>query len=388
LSFIARNFGKVNSDSLSVLIKRTLNNGQELLTTYKFSTVLYLDTLSVVIDNDIESNFGNNKFEVILDSDFNVSELNETNNSGLFNFFIPLNAPFNLFPLNFGIANTKKVILKSQTANTILGPRDFIFELDTSANFNSPVRMETTIGNKVLAEWQVDLLDDDSVVYYWRVKFSNPMPGESSDYIQSSFLYINNGPEGWAQSHFPQFASNELSGLIANDLTRKQDFKETEFTYSVTTYGANDPNHNQTDILLLYDEVPFIFSLLDPTRLCANNSIAALAIDKSSLSPYRIFSVDKTCGSFTRLVNNITNLLDPSDFIAQFVDGVNNGDKVILFSMGSVAFESLSASQITKLGELGASAAVLNGLVNGQPYILIGTKGSAPGDPAGGIKLW
>jgi len=164
LSFVVRNFGKVNKDSLSVLIKRTLNSGNELLMSYKLPTVLYRDTLSVVIDNDIENSFGNNKFEVILDSDFTVSELNETNNSAMFSFFIPLNAPFNLFPLNFGIENSKQVTLKSQTANTILGPRDFIFELDTSANFNSPAGIETTISNKVLAEWQVNLLDNDSIV--------------------------------------------------------------------------------------------------------------------------------------------------------------------------------------------------------------------------------
>ena len=79
------------------------------------------------------------------------------------------------------------------------GTRDFLFQLDTSANFNSPFLKTNTVNAKLLARWETELLPatpaNDSIVYYWRTKFSNIQGGESDEWVQSSFIYMNIAPE-------------------------------------------------------------------------------------------------------------------------------------------------------------------------------------------------
>ena len=98
-----RNFGAAKSGQLPVRIIRTLNDNSKITYDSLFTSVFFEDTLIFKIKKSISGGFGTNQFEVTIDPEGKIKELNESNNSGILSAFIPLNGTKNLFPLPYGI---------------------------------------------------------------------------------------------------------------------------------------------------------------------------------------------------------------------------------------------------------------------------------------------
>src|SRR5690606_28536040 len=213
--------------------------------------VLYADTLKLVITNYSEDdNFGDNEFELTLDYTNQSEELDEMNNVATLNFFIPLGGTTNLFPHNFAIVPQNNPELIVQSNNVLDASRTYLFQIDTSSFFNSPAFKQQSISASAMATWKPTLIESsagDSIVYFWRTKFADPKPGEDSTWTHSSFVYIQNSPEGWAQSHYYQYKNNERNGLKFNDSRRRVDFEENVTPVDVTVYGANHPTKGYID---------------------------------------------------------------------------------------------------------------------------------------------
>ena len=62
-----------------------------------------------------------------------------------------------------------------------------------------------------------------------------------------------------------------------------------------------------------------------------------------------------------------------------YVDNVPTGDSVLMYSIGNAQYSLWPAAAKLKLGELGVSVAQLNSLQDGEPVIIYGRKGIAPG---------
>src|SRR5690606_38193279 len=120
---------------------------------------------------------------------------------------------------DYAIVGQQSVTLLAQPGDwqgTLLNgkERNMLFELDTVMSFDSPFKKQTIINVLGLAKWEVNLLnEDDTVVYYWRTKFADPLPGELDSWAESSFTYIQGSPPGWAQSESGQLLKNEITGL-------------------------------------------------------------------------------------------------------------------------------------------------------------------------------
>ena len=65
--------------------------------------------------------------------------------------------------------------------------------------------------------------------------------------------------------------------------------------------------------------------------------------------------------------------------LEEYIDLVSPGDFVLLFSIGNVNYQSWPAATQNKIQEIGASPATITQLQNGDPYIILGRKGAAPG---------
>ena len=386
LGVITRNLGISGSKPLNLGVRRTFSDGQTI--TYDsafYAPVSYQDTLYFTIRSNEIANFGENQFEVILDFNETIREANEGNNVGILSAFIPLGGTVNLSPTPFAIVSKQPVRLLAQSSNLLSGQRGFQFELDTAATFDSPWKQSQLVTAEALAQWEVSLLDDvvanDSVVYYWRTKFQTPQVGEDSTWTRSSFIYIKNSPKGWSQSELPQFDVDLKTGININQ--NIWEFATTDTRLQVTTFGKDHPSNEPANIKVDIAGQAFIVG----NRLCATNSMNAVAFDRSTTIPYPVvvkpgFDVldPNRCGRSPQVINRYNNSeVNSQNKLDQYINLVPDGDYVLLFSIGTILYESWTSDLIIALQTIGVAPSSLAGLQNGEPIIVLGRKGASSG---------
>lgn len=381
LKIIVQNYGRTKEDILNVRVTRTLNDNSTITYDSSFLPVLYRDTLTFNIPRDVKG-FGNNVFVVSVDYLNEIAELNEANNKATYNFFIPLNAARSLYPQGFAIVNTLTTNLMVQSANIMDAARDFVIQVDTTDTFESNYMREFTVNGKIAMQ-QISLLaSEDTLAYYWRVRFAQPSPDESPEWTMTSFTYIKDGTEGWAQVHFPQYMSNEASGLVKDSDGRLLRLEETITDVSIRTFGSVNPTpYTQVSVQLNHSEYN-TQSL--PELLCRNNTLNLIVFDKTTTAPYMPVNVQypdkRACGRRPEAITSYTvgefeaaggkNLID-------YINNVSEGDSVVLFSIGNLNYSAWSSTVRNKLAELGIASAALTSLQAGEPVVIFGRKGAA-----------
>ncbi len=373
-----RNFGAYLNDSLEVFVRRTLQNG----TIIDYDTITYkpvrnTDTLTYIISNNFEDNFGTNSFEIVLDPANKLTEHSKINNRIFYNYFIPLSGTINLSPANYSIVTSKPISLMAQISSQPSESRTVEFELDANPDFSSTNRGEAS--GTLITEWSgFTIPDTDSVAYYWRSKYKDLAPGESDDWSESSFTYIKEGDEGWAQVENAQIANNSLSGLVIDDATKKLKFIETLLDIEVKTFGAKSALTNE-DVEFLIDGQAFILG--SSFQSCADNRLAIVAFNHKNASPYApIFGgqVDTwTCGRSPQVINIVDDV--NGTLLDQVLDAIKPNDYVLVFTIGQFDF-NLGGIPIAKLEDLGADASILSAKLPDEPYMLYGRKGIGAGN--------
>ena len=388
LGIITRNFGATQSDSIKVTISRALSNGQQLqLDTILYNSVFYQDTLYFPIEGIGIDGFGVNRFSVIIDPLNEIEELDEMNNQAVFEYFIPLGGTQCTYPAKFAIVNQKSIKLVGQSLDLLMVDRTYKFELDTTKSFNSPYRKQHSIQADSYATWNVDLFenlaDEDTLVFYWRTKFANPKPEELDAWHTSSFTYVNNGSPGWAMAHFQQYDGNAKTGITINDEQRIFEFEKSETSLNIRTFGKFNPDFDITNAELIVNNTNYLL----PTQpwVCSNNAIILMSFRKTNTVPYLVLgttgvSDPLSCGITPQSVNVLTNTrIQDNLMLEQYVDGIGDGDFVVLFSAGNVTFQTWPVSTFTKLQEIGVNPSDIQGLLDGEPVIILGKKGAGSG---------
>ncbi len=385
LKIIVRNFGRAREDTMRIEVKRYLNDNSLIVYDSLYPSTLYSDTLTFVIRKGRENGGGNNRFEITLDPDSIINELNESNNTASLTLPIALNGTRNLFPSDFAIVHNKDLTLSFQTTDLRSGEREFIVEVDTVNTFDSQYKKTFTVKGTLLARQGIELLQADTLAYYWRTKLAQPTEGESDAWVHSSFTYIDNGPEGWAQVHFPQYLANTTDGLVEDATLRKLNFKETVTSVDIRIYGSA---YGATYLDYSYKIGGAEYNLYRQGYVCRDNTINLIAFEKSSTNPYIgipfkwYTSGRRSCGRSPWVVNSFlyTELITSNnDDIRTYVDNIAEGDSVVLFSLGNANYPSWPAAAKTKLGELGISVAQINALTAGEPVVIFARKGAAAG---------
>lgn len=382
LRMIVRNYGIADEDPMLVRVVRTLPDGTSFSYDSLYAPVLNTDTLTMSIPMETAGGFGMNIFTVIIDPEGQVDELDEDNNEATLEFFVPLSRTRQLFPARDAIVYDPNVTLVFQSTDLLSPQRTFVIQVDTVDSFNSPYLKELSQAATVLGSLDLPILAKDSLAYYWRTRYAEPLPGESADWTLSSFTFIDDSRHGWAQVHHQQWKGNNLAGLEHNEAQKKLNFVETVTTVSVKTYGADNPALN-TDVSIKLNDVEY--NLSTQNQPCRDNTINLIAFSKTTTVPYTpisfLFNDPRGCGRVPNVIVSFrTNEIGSgTDDLSDYVDGLEDGDSVVIFSIGNAGYSTWSSPVISKLGELGISSTDISSLTDGEPVVIFARKGAAPG---------
>lgn len=394
LSFVLRNIGRVDTDSIEYKVNRRLPDGStESFPSVKIPYISRIDSLFFTIPNTGRNSAGENTFTIEINSSMDVEEMTFANNSVTYTKFIPLSGTLNLYPLDYGIVNGNETKLIAQVPGKTIEDRTVIIQLDTAAAFNSAYRKEVRVTTRGLAEMPLPLTAfSDSTTFYWRSKFQEAKPGETDVWTNSSFSYIPAGPDGWTQRTSFQLDEDQLTNLEISESDRRWKYLDIQSQIEVFTVGAGVDTLSFRNTQFYLNQIPQIIDNVNNanSRLCPNGSLGLVAFEQKSLMPYLAIPVpgfdildSRACGRVPQMIQSIQNawITTPGQrMLEDYVNNVKTGDYVVIFSVGNVTFEAWPDIAFEKLKEFGASEATLRALKTGDPYILYGRKGMRPGE--------
>jgi len=230
LQVILFNLGRAVHDSIYVDVNRTLPNGTiEYLYHKKILAPYFNDTLRFVIKTESNQAFGLNYFYIKADAgaipsaNGDVDELDESNNTiQSLKLFINADDILPVWPYDYSIVNAQGVTLKASTVNAFAAVKQYVFQIDTTQNFNSPLLQTKHISQTGgVLKWTPSVTLLDNKVYYWRTSVDT-LYGNSFTWHNFSFVYIPGSSPGWNQSHYFQFLSTiQPTGNVILSPTRK-----------------------------------------------------------------------------------------------------------------------------------------------------------------------
>ncbi|MBC5775043.1 hypothetical protein H8S95_13280 [Pontibacter sp. KCTC 32443] len=376
------NFGKAITDSVTISVKRTLADNTVLdPVKLKVAPILKKGSITIPLSNKDIAALGMNTFEVMLDGDQAVDELDETNNVATFQHYFPANGLTAIAPANFSIVNSKNVKVVVQTTKLAENRQGFYLEVDTTDAFNSNLKRSFTTANSILPTWDVDVATlgnlPDSTVYYWRARFQHYEAGEDTLYATSSFRVINGTKSGWSQSHAGQFKDITGNKVLINESTPHFKFIPGVADVSIKTRGGDLRYTNPPYGIFLNDKHLLSVSC-DYPESSTLSRLYMVVINDKTLELVRGLNFATPCNGYDYLyqfrdMNNATVRANVEAFLNQ----VPEGYYVAVVSINKVPFESFTASQKAAFKSIGAG--MIDNLKNGYPYALLGKKGATPG---------
>ena len=243
---VVSNLGKAVNATFNVELQRT-NPG------LGTASINYFTTLSNVIIRDtavfrvptrgFSGGQGINQLAVRVDKEPDqVDELeNDTNNITWTTLFIISGDLVPAYPYDFAIVPDPIVTLKASTGDPLAPPRNYVFQIDTTDLFNSPVRESTTImAPGGVVEWTPGAIYalntfEDSTVFYWRCSIDST-GNQGYNWYERSFQCIA-GKNGWGQAHYFQFKNDHYSGIVYDRPDREFEFFEGERNMRANVLG-------------------------------------------------------------------------------------------------------------------------------------------------------
>jgi hypothetical protein len=246
------NIGRWMDDTLGVQIIREYPNG-DLDTTYmEVPEPKYRSTLTVKLPTGGFEGIGRNCLFITLDYENKIEEKlapDAESNNELVNdfgeagycFYVINNGAKPIYPAEFSIVNKEDVSLRASTYNYFIEPQSFVFQIDTTELFNSPLLEEhKDVFKGGMLEWKPPMDFQEETVYYWRISPDTLNTGVGYVWSNSSFVYIPGSGEGWNQSHQYQFEKNEIQGINPVDWGFKFSTGPRELAFKVKKYDPDD----------------------------------------------------------------------------------------------------------------------------------------------------
>ncbi|UOG73497.1 C25 family cysteine peptidase [Hymenobacter tibetensis] len=385
-----KNPGKITLDSLDIRITRTYPTTSTGTRTpdviIRTVRQAWHDTTYTFVLNNTGNVFGDNRFEVALDYRNRVVETSETNNTGQINFNFLQGGVRTVWPLEFAIVPATNLRLVGQTNDPRGASRVYEMELDTVPTFNSTLKQTRTVTTTLVPDWRPILpttAGQDSVVWYWRLRFQTPTGDESADWATSSFRVLPGSASGWSQSHHGQFKRDQLTGLKVAAPAGNWSFDDVREPIVLTTRGGGTGSNQTFNALsdgISTSTSPYVAN-------CAPNqpNIMVAVFSGRTLRPVRNVAggLYDSCGQgnlrfYHFAGNGADNINDPvrQTQLQTLLTNVRPGDYVALISMNKVNFSTFSTSLKAALTSLGAQR--VNQLQDGDPYALLIQKGSNP----------
>ncbi len=369
LGIQVNNYGLYNeSDSFYVSIKRVLGDGTfEIYPPKQYASIKKLDTIYYEIASKNINAFGSNQFHVHIDYNYDsvsaaggasfafnqnheptyekgsIDEGHETNNEAFFQYYLPLSAVKPIFPREFSIINAANYLgnngidFTAQSTDLLITSQEYYIEMDTLRDFSEPLFTGQATGTSLVTWNDVPIFLDDTLVYYWRVRFLNVEEGEDTLWGESSFTYIPNSSEGWSQAHYQHFFRDAKEEIQINEDTRSWDYEEISNIVSIKTASKN--YSNSTHGLTLNNENVWFQ---------CNTGVRLIIIDPQTLNPVVFnFASAYICQSNPGLKYhysyNLNSISERDDFLA-LLSVIPSNYIVALSSMNNPLFATWDAS--------------------------------------------
>ncbi|MBK8819002.1 MAG: hypothetical protein IPN49_07890 [Saprospiraceae bacterium] len=245
LFFDVYNLGKGKEDSIDLAFYHVLPDNTVFDTVkIKILSPGSYHTFSLKFKNAGVKGIGKNTILGKIDPDNKVYEMPENmakNNNDLvsgsgngFVFYILDNTAIPVEPCNFAIVNNPEITLKASTSNALIKRGNYIFQIDTTLLFNSPVFAKQVVQNvQGLIEWKPTIPFTPGTVYYWRVSADSISPDAGYTWKPSSFVFLPDNDLGFNQSHYFQYSDNNKFGHIFIDNNRKFRFPFGEYLIDI-----------------------------------------------------------------------------------------------------------------------------------------------------------
>ncbi|QIX60329.1 hypothetical protein HER32_03660 [Hymenobacter sp. BT18] len=384
------NLGKWTTDPVTVTVTRAYpassSRPNDVLTITAPS--IGRDTLLTFNFDNTGNVFGQNTFTVAVDAANQLAELNENNNQATLTYNFLQGGITLLSPGEFAIVSSQSVHLIGQNNNPLATSRVYEMELDTVPTFNSPARLQATVTASVTPDWRPTLpapaAGQDSVVYYWRMRFQTPAVDEEGGWSTSSFRVIPDSPGGWSQSHYGQFDRDDITGLSLSRPGMEWKFESSQLPLTLRTAGGGTGNG------ITYNAAYGAQLGNDPVSSadCGTNlpNLLVVVYNPRTLSfvsdiaggPYQTCGLESS--RYYHFAQNASVNINAAAKQAQLLTLLNNVPKgyyVAVVSLNRVRFSTFSADLKAAFNRLGSK--VIDDLKDGDPFVLIGQQGLTAG---------
>lgn len=223
------NLGQHVEDSISVTVIRELPSGETdpAVLILRIPAPDYLEELSFNLPTYGKDGIGVNKIRLLVNPTELGNAIPELPMTALQNneylnisgqqgatFLIIDNTALPVWPPDYALVGQQDLTLKASTADALAPVRKYVMEIDTTPYFANPLQRSEISQLGGVIDWSPDITYLDSTVYYWRISPDSLEVG-TNGYVweESSFTFINDIPSGWGQSHWGQYAENELESL-------------------------------------------------------------------------------------------------------------------------------------------------------------------------------
>jgi len=390
------NLGEAIDTVFWLQIDRQYPDGSvQTVTRQQIQAPYFSENITIPVPVNGTSALGLNYFTVKIDDGNEIDEAPnpsaEMNNIAIaYPVLIVSDAVLPVYPEEFAIVINQPITLKASTGNALAPLQTYVFQIDTTAYFNSPLFRQqqiTQVGG--LLQWTPNLTYTDSTVYYWRVSVDSVSPQAGYEWQQTSFMYLGNSYEGWNQSHYFQFLRDQSQNFVFQEPSRKFEFITTD--QELFSRNGFTPNPLNNEVLATYlngsriekcnctfDKGVFV-QVIDPNTASAwgaNGRAAQVGAVNCDLSgrPYSFFL-------FRTNVPNNTQAITTQENLAKFIqDTVPDGHFINIMTLNDAG-----ASRWSSTGNLyqallaaGATQAYLDTLISrpdGVPYSLFFKKG-------------
>lgn len=374
LNINAKNIAKSCTDTFAMQIVRTMQSGVVNDTQIIINGLKFKEMVSVTFPIDRINGLGLNSFLINIDANIVVDELTKVNNSVTISTFISSSDLVTTIPYNYSLVPTGPSLLKAVTGDPFAESSTSVFQLDTSAQFNSPFLLsEEVIHTGGVVEWSPSVSYNQNQVYYWRA--GKPTSKSDEEWSQSSFSYEDD-KMGWIQSDFDQLVDNEYSLIEPNLATEKFDFITTPKRLFCNNVGSPSQS-TYYDVRFAIDEIT------DYSSCGSGGAMLLVVIDTFNLEPW----TSDYNGTFLNVNNPKCSSRSRTDYyfvfsddntgISGLVDVVDNfvpdGYHILIYSFNSVAYYLWSETNIRAFESWGAANVRFQ--TESTPYIFYTVKG-------------
>jgi hypothetical protein len=380
LQVVVYNIGKAVNDSIYLDVKRTLPNGtEEFLYHKRMKGTYFIDTIRLSIKTEPSLAFGLNQFKIKIDAGDSISaageieELSELNNEISANLLITSDDIVPAFPYEFSIVSEQGVTLKASTVNAFAASHQYVFQIDTTENFNSPMLQQKKIVQPGgVIKWTPQLTLSDSVVYYWRTSVDT-LYGNQFTWHNSSFIYIQGSSTGWNQSHYFQFTKDNFTNV---ELSSARTF---QYIDDIKTVGLYDGITSWIGGPLPLDDPGWFLNGVRMSRVWECMGYGATVIFEVIDSLTGIPWINPNTGGSGGLYNTIQckatpryNFFYPTSTpynpdVGNFLDTVPDGDYILMMTINDANIRNWDTTMKSYFTDLGLTK--INTINTTVPYV-------------------